>query len=197
VTVESSQPTPQPAQNVQPQPSTNNQAVRIAALVIVGLILVAVVGWLVFGKDDGKKKKKQNLTTAIGPNAWHVERLRAEALTLAHPFYWAGPRKGVRYEFWRTTDDQIFVRYLPKGKHAGDPGKYLIISTYRVPGAYKALQKSGGKPGPNGSLIWVRPKSPTNVLIAWPRVPYEVEVYAPKQVDAAKVAQSGNVTTVS
>lgn len=198
VTVESSQPTPppaQPAQTAQPAPSANNQAIRIAALVIVGIILVAVVGWLVF-KDDGKKKKKENLTTAIGPNAWHADRLHAEALILPQPFYWAGPRRGVRYEFWRTTDDKIYVRYLPKGKKAGDNGKYLTISTYHVPGAYKAVKKSGGKAGPNGSVVWVRTGSPTSILMAWPKVPYEVEVYDPNPVDAAKVAQSGNVSAV-
>ena len=200
VTVESSQPAPQPAQPAEPaqpaQPSANNQAIRIAALVIVGIILVAVVGWLVFGKSDSKKKKKENLTTAIGPNAWHADRLHAEALILAQPFYWAGPRKGVRYEFWRTTDNKIYIRYLPKGLKAGDSSDQFSISTYHVPGAYKALQKSGGKPGPNGSLIWIRPNSPTSILMAWPKVPYEVEVYDPNPVNAAKVAQSGHVSPV-
>lgn len=206
VTVESSQPAPEPTPNTEaapaagapaaPKSAADNQSVRIAALVVLGIVLVGVVGYLIFGHSD--KKKNANLTTAIGPNAWQAPRLHTEATTLGQPFYWAGPKSGMRYEFTRTTGDRIFLRYLPKGIHSGDKGAFLTIATYAVPGAYsKVKETTGSKTGPNGSVYWVRPNNPKNVLIAFPKVPYEVEVFDPKgAVAAVKVAKSGNVTTV-
>jgi hypothetical protein len=200
VTVESSQPS-QPAPPAQPATSNSGsnqqQQIRIAVLVILALV-IGIVLWLVLGHHSKKPNKPQNLTKALGPWALSAQKLHNEAAIIGQPIYWAGPRKHVHYEFWRTTNNRIYIRYLPKGKHAGDPStKYTIISTYQVPQAYEAVSKlKGAIKGPGGAAVWVRPTDPHSVLVAWPSVPFEVEVYDKNPANAASIAQSGQLTTV-
>jgi hypothetical protein len=178
----------------------SNQQVRIGVVILIA-IAVAVGAWLILGHDS-KGKKKQNARTykAIGPLALHQSGLMARALTLGQPMYWAGPKPGFRYEFWRTSKGYIYVRYLPKGVHVGSDGKkYLVIGTYYVPGAVQALKKESkgrGVQGPHGSYIYARPKDPKSVLIAWPGKPYEVEVYSPHASESATIAESDQVKSV-
>jgi hypothetical protein len=206
VTAESSQPAPQPAapQSTGGQ-SSGNQSVRIAALVVLGLVIVGVVLYLIFGhssskKHNGKGGRSGIQTSAIGPWALTANRLKAEGLSIGQPVYWAGTRPAVRYEFWRTTNGRIFVRYLTKPNKAGAKGaKWLVVATYPWGQAYKALKKQAkgaGIKGPNGSIIWVRPTDPKSVLMAWPKVPYEVEIYDPRPAVALATARSGDVKTV-
>jgi hypothetical protein len=114
--------------------------------------------------------------------------------------YWIGPKKGFHYEFTRTTKNLIYVRYLPKGVKAGKkPAQLLIVGTYPMDHAYARL-KRGAKgrvvAGKNGSIVWVRTDDPKSVYIAWPHIPYEVEIYYPNASKAAKIAESGQVGTV-
>jgi hypothetical protein len=124
------------------------------------------------------------------------ERLRGEARLLGQPIYWAGPATtGYRYELTRTTSDHLYIRYLPRGVHAGAFGaRFLVVATYPFPTAYKALRAAArGRtiPGPEGSIIFARPHDPRSVLMAYPRVPYEVEVFDPSPARAMAVARSG------
>ena len=202
VTAESSQPTPQPAQTAQPQPSANNQAVRIAALVVLGLIAVGVVLYLLL-HDSGTKKKahhKKPLTTYIPPTQFNAKDLGQESRIINTKFYWAGKQPGTRYEFRRTTNNHLYVRYLPPGANPKAKGApYMIIATYPFVGAFRALQKEAGAnalPGPNGSSIYVRPKDTRSVLMGFPGVDDQVEIYSPNQVEALATARSGKVKPV-
>jgi len=136
----------------------------------------------------------------VGPVALSAAQLRAEVRFLRQPFFWAGPRPGYRYELTRTTPGYVYVRYLPRGVRAGASGSsFLIVATYPFPGAYKALTRvARGKEiaGPGGSIVFVRPKDPKSVLLAFPRVDYEIEVSGPSPAVAAAVAESGRVRPV-
>jgi len=174
-------------------------------LIIAGVVILAVVAGIALWLTHSTKHKKHHPTgnnsfTAIGPKALNKVELSAEALAIGEPVYWAGPMPGFHYEFWRLKNDNIYVRYLPKGVKAGAPGKsYLIISRYPFPQAYKRLKKQAhnkGVTGPGGSFIWPRPGYPKSVYIAWPKVPYEIEVYDPHPSKAITVAESGQVKTV-
>jgi hypothetical protein len=179
-----------------------NQQLRIAILVVVAA-LVGIGLWLAFGHNSKHKKKgggTQNITTAIGPKTLSKRQLQALPVTLNQPIYWAGPQKGYHYEFWRLKSNRVYVRYLPSNVPAGANGAhYLIVSTYPFPHAYKALKKQAngrGEKGPNNSFIWALPGNPKHVYIAWPKVPYEIEVFDPKASKAAAYAANGDVTTV-
>ena len=202
---------PQPAAADTPTPSAQsgatgqqagNQQLRIALLVVVAAV-VGVGLWLAFGHSSKNKKKQGGspaVTTAIGPVALSERQLRDKNTIINQPMYWAGPKQGYHYEFWRLKSDRIFVRYLPQNVKAGAPGAhYLIVGTYPLPGAYGALKKLAngkGVSGPNGSLVWVRPGYPKSVYIVWPKVNYEVEVYNPNPSKALQIAKSTQIQTV-
>jgi len=199
VTAESPQSTTNAAPAAKAEGS-GNQQLKIAILVVVAAI-VGVGLWLALSHHSTKKKAKQHaLTTAIGPLGLNQPKLQARALALGQPMWWIGPKRGVRYEFQRTTNDRIFVRYLPKGVGVGKkPGRYLIIATYPWANAYKSLKKvshNRGVAGPRGSYIWARPNYPKSVLVAFTGLPYEIEVYDPSATKAATIAESGQLRTV-
>jgi hypothetical protein len=119
---------------------------------------------------------------------------------LRQSFYWAGTRKGFRYEFTRTTNGYVYVRYLPRGVRAGDPrARFLIVATYPFRNAYATVKKyAKGKAvaGPNGSIYFVRPNDPKSVLVAFPNVDDEIEVYDHSPAVARAIAADGRVRPV-
>jgi hypothetical protein len=203
VTAEGSETAPANPEGSQSAPAkgqtTGNQQLRIAVLVVVAA-LVGIGLWLAFGNSKNKNKP-QNFTTGIGPVSQSAREMSSRALAEDQPFYWMGTKKNYHYEFQRLAKNgNIYVRYLPKGVKAGArPGQLTIIATYRFPGAYARL-KRGAKgrvvDGKRGSIVWVRTGDPKSVYLAWKGVPYEVEVYNPNPAKAARIAESGAVTTV-
>jgi hypothetical protein len=176
-----------------------NKSLRIAILVVVAA-LIGVGAWLAFGRSSNRNSNAAPLFNAIPPVSQSARELSNRALTLAQPLYWIGAKPGYHYEFSRNIKGYLYVRYLPKGVKAGEkPGKLLIVATYPLQHAYKLLKKGAhGRvvSGKRGSIVWVRTNGPQSVYIAWPKVPYEVEVYSPNASKAAKIAESGQVTTV-
>jgi hypothetical protein len=126
--------------------------------------------------------------------------LKAASKLLHQPIYWAGPRKGLHYEFWRLTNGNIYVRYLPRGvKPGARSGKYLIVGTYHMTNAFKKLKKfcgSSALAGPHGSVYCALPGDPKSVYVAFPNVNYEIEVYDPSPKVARAIAASGRVAPV-
>jgi hypothetical protein len=207
VTAESSQPAAQPAapQSTGGQ-SAGNQSVRIAALVVLGLVIVGVVLYFILHNSSSKKhhkaKKAAIVTTAIGPVLKNKKALIAMGPSLQQPVYWAGPQAGKSSEFWRLQDDSIFIRYLPKGTPAGsnqEVANYLVVSTYPFPNAFNRLKKGShntGTIGADGAYVWPRANDPRSVLMAWPNVGYEVEVFDPSSTFAKHLALSGQIKPV-
>jgi hypothetical protein len=179
------------------RPSLDSQQVRSAVLVVLAIV-VGVVLWLVLG--GGKHKPKIKGDTVVLQKAMKPGQLKSEAGKLGHPIYWAGPQRGATYEFTLEHNHHVLVRYLTHGAPVGvKAAKYLIVATYFYRNAYKALKtvaKGNGHKGPGGSFIYVRPNDPRSVLIAWPHVDYEVEVYDPRPAEAQTVANNGQITTV-
>jgi hypothetical protein len=136
----------------------------------------------------------------LGPIVVSSADLKAASKLLRKPIYWAGRRKGLHYELTRTASGNAFVRYLPHGVVAGDTRpKFLIVATYPFRGAYAAVKKySKGKAvaGPHGSIYYVRPADRRSVLVAFPKVNYEIEVYDPSPAVARAIAASGRVRPV-
>jgi hypothetical protein len=171
---------------------------RMPRLVVLA---VGVAGSLILaGASGAKGGPPPPTTTAIAPVLLNTPQLKAEAKLVGQPFYWAGWEKGYTYEFRRTTRNDIFVRYLPHGVPAGDPGrKYLIVATYPLRGAFAELKRyAHGKdvPGPHGSILYVNPSDSRSVFIAFPHVNYEIEIYDHQSSVALAVAQSGKVQPV-
>jgi hypothetical protein len=127
-------------------------------------------------------------------------QLKAASRILRHPIYWVGPLRGRHYEFTRKGNGYVYLRYLPLGVHAGvSSSNFLIVATYPFPGAYGAVKKYGnGKAvaSPNGSIFVVRPDNPRSVLVAFPKVPDEIEVYDPSPTVARALVATGSVKPV-
>src|SRR5206468_214448 len=89
------------------------------------------------------------------------------------------------------------VRYLPDGVRLGARNPTaLIVATYPLCGAFRALKaQADGKEiaGPGGSVILVDAPVPRSVYLAFPKWPYEVEVYGPTPEAALSIARSGDV----
>src|SRR5204862_6587413 len=118
----------------------------------------AFVVWLLV-RNNGSSSTKPPVanpatTAAKGPKtkplleAASVPTLKTLAAVLGHPVYWAGARSGTTYELTQTADGRIYIRYLPKGVKVGDrQANYLIVATYPVQNAYRAVQTAAKAKG--------------------------------------------------
>lgn len=185
-------------------PAARNR-LKYAGLGALGIVALAgaVIIAVVLGKGassphgSGPPRVKQ-----IGPIALSASGLRSYAADLNQVIYWVGPRKGDRYEFTRTTNNYVYVRYLPRRVQAGThERKYLFVATYPLAKALASLKASDhGRvlkvAGSKGAIAAVERGTPTNVRVAYPGVAFEIEVYDPNAREARAVAASGALTPV-
>ncbi len=141
--------------------------------------------------------------TSAGSKAASVQQLKALAVTLGHPIYWAGAQPGDTYELTRTRSGSVYIRYLPQGVPVGvKRPDYLTIGTYpqkRALAILKATAAKNGVPTMNldgGGLAFVDNKHPTSVYFAYPNVDVQVEVYDPAPARARQLVASGQIAPV-
>jgi hypothetical protein len=173
-----------------------------AAALVVGAVVAGVAIALLLGKGSHSRRGTTQVSvTPIGPTLVSASGLKTLAHDLGQVIYWVGPVAGDKYEVTRSSTNDVYLRYLPRGVKAGaHQGKYLLIATYPLAGALSSLVASdsgelltvaGGK----GGLAAVDRGHPTNVRVAFPHVDYEIEVYAPHAPKKARVlATSGAIT---
>jgi hypothetical protein len=194
---------------VNPSQPKRDRSVRVGAVVAVALAVAFVVWLLVRGSGSGSPKSGGTTTptttsssTPILQSA-SVQTLRAVSALVGHPVYWAGPRSRITYELTRTSDDRIYIRYLPKGVKIGDRhADFLIVGTYPVRNAYRAVQTAAKEKGAEtfsisgGGKAVLNKSAPKNVYFAYPRSNYQVEVYAPSPGRARSLIISGKIRPV-
>ena len=136
------------------------------------------------------------------PSAASPAQLRSLATTLSHPIYWIGQKRGYTYELTRTSQGQVYIRYLPPGVHVRAPGQYLTVATYPFPGAYDAILRLARHQNttmlklPNGGRAVIDPTNPKSIHFAYPGSDYEMEVFDPSPARARQIVSSGQITTV-
>jgi len=172
--------------------------VRVGAAIAVALV-VAFAAWLIFrdGGDDGSQP--------AGPasSAASVAQLRALPGEAGHDIYWVGRRNGYTYELTRTTDGNVYIRYLPPGVAVGDAQPaYLTIGTYPRTKALNGLRRLGQRSGnvsfpvTGGGLGVYSRSRPNSVYVAYPGDPVQVEVYDPSPQRARRLARDGRVRPI-
>lgn len=178
-------------------PESRNARLAIAA---VALAVVAVVAWLIVDAVSGETAKKPVPAKQVA--LLSEQGLKALTGALGRPVYWAGPRDGVRYELTQTSDDRIFVRYLPEGVSAESADRYPTIGTYGTPDALAAVEKKAQAPdavslsiGGGGAAYYLK-SSPTNIFFSFPDFPYQIEIYDPDAAKALGLYRSGNVGSI-
>jgi hypothetical protein len=177
--------------------------VRVGAVVAVA-IAVAFVVWLLVRDGDSSSSSGQTQTVpAIAPVAATPDRLRLLSVEIGRPIYWAGPLSNYTYELTRTSQDRIYVRYLPEGVSVGTKrADYTIVGTYPVASAYdvlKALAKKEGETSleaPNGGIAVYDTSRSTNVYLAYPGSNVQIEVFDPSASRARALVTSGQVVPV-
>jgi hypothetical protein len=141
-------------------------------------------------------------TTPPKPTAVSLKRLKSLAASLGHPIYWIGPKKGYTYELTRTSQDQVYLRYLPRGAKVGTNTPYLTVATYHFNdalGAILALAKRKNailiKLG-NGGRAVIDASNPKSIHLAYPGTNYEIEVFDPSPARARQVVSSPKLTPI-
>ena len=189
--------------------------IRIGAALALALAVAFVVWLFVRGDDNSSATKTTTAATTttpttttppvrqIGPAVATPAKLRGLARAVGHPLYWAGQKKRVRYELTQTTDGKVFIRYLPKGVPIGDRHPYLIVATYPVRDAYKAVQTAAKESGgvtfkiARGGLAVYNRSATTNVYFAYPASKYQVEVFDPKPGRALHLVRTGAIRPIA
>ena len=196
-------------------PLGRNRSLRVGAVVALALAVAFVIWLFVRGNDSStpkpsatatKPSKTRTKTKPVKPllEAASIPTLKTVASLLGHPVYWAGPRSGTTYELTRTSDGRIYIRYLPHGVKIGDrKASYLIVATYPVLNAYRAVQTAAKERGAEtfsvkgGGKAVLNKSAPTNVYFAYPRSNYQVEVFDPTPGRARNLVASGKIRPVS
>mgnify|MGYP006281804895 CR=1 FL=1 len=108
--------------------------------------------------------------------------------------YWVGPINGMKYALTITTDNQVFVKYLPNGEGINDlKPNYKVIATYPEQAAYDITRAAGTQSNAisfinsDGAAVYYSKDRATNVYVAYTGQPYEIEVFDP---DAAVSLES-------
>jgi hypothetical protein len=182
---------------------------RVAAVLLVA-IAVAIAVWLLVrnGNDDSSATTTTTTSAPPAPTARSIARASRQALVRlsrvrGRPIYWAGPERNMKLELTRTAGGRIYLRYLPLNVKIGDRrGRYLIVGTYPVSNAYRAIQKAAREPGGHrlalrrGVLGVYNDSSPTNVYFATRGSNFQVEVYDPNPRRALALVRSGRILPI-
>jgi len=186
--------------------------IRIGAVVALALAIAFVV-WLVVRGNDNSASTSKTTTPTRGKTtpktretikAASPQTLRVLARASGHPIYWAGTQPNVKYELTQVTDGRIYIRYLPKGVPIGDRrAAYLIVATYPVQDAYKAVRTAAKESGAvtfhtaRGGLAVYNQSAATNVYFAYPGSKFQVEVFDPNPGRARQLVRTGAVRPIA
>jgi hypothetical protein len=187
--------------------------IRLGAIVALALAIAFVVWLVVRGNDNSSSTAKTSskpTPSKTTPKTRETIRaatprsLRVLARASGHPIYWAGPRGGAKYELTQVTDGRIYIRYLPKGVPIGDRrAAYLIVATYPVQNAYKAVRTAAKESGAvtfrtkRGGLAVYNQSAATNVYLAFPGSKYQIEVFDPNPSRARQLVRSGTIRPIA
>jgi hypothetical protein len=172
---------------------------RLTALVAVAAVAGVAAWWFAVRGGGGGSDAPQQVSSSTDVSA---RNLRALVDALGRPVYWAGPQRGVTYEFTETADRRIYVRYLPAGVAAGSAHPYLTVASYPVVNAFTVTRAVARRPAaveltvPGGVAFYAKTR-PTNVYVAFPGVNVQLEVYDPSPQVVRRLVAAGKLAPVS
>jgi hypothetical protein len=203
-----------PSAPVAQGPRLPHWGIRAGALVAVAAA-AAFGAWLVFSRgNDNETSSRATVrptTTLTGnlpaptvarPSIASTRGLRAAAAASSVPIYWAGVRSGTKFELTLAPRGTVFLRYLPSRASAGDTRAFLTVATYPRPKAFAEVQRAAADAKirtidvAGGGIAVYNPAHTTNVHIAYPGQPYQIEVFSPQRRGAVQLVESGAVRPV-
>ena len=194
------------------RPSRRRKGVRVGAVLALAFA-AAFVAWLVLERVDDQTSSVAGTTAPAStpttpavaearPAIASVAELRKAAASSAVPVYWVGARDGTRIELTRAPGGTVIVRYLPPKNRAGAAGSFLTIATYSRPNGYREVRTVSAKPSATtiklagGGIAVYSSDEPTNLNLAYPGQPYQIEVFAPERGLARRLVSGGEVRPV-
>jgi hypothetical protein len=177
----------------------SRERARPIAFAAIAVVVLTLVVWVLI--DDGGESGAP-AESASAENAELVEAgdLAARAEEVGHPIYWIGPRPGSALELAVEAGGNVFLRYLPEGTEAGDPGtQFLTVGTYPVGDARGAVENAASSSGaglrelPGGGVAFLSPDGRRSAYLAFPGSSDQVEVYDPVAGRALQLALAGKV----
>lgn len=170
--------------------------IRLGAVIALAAA-AAFVAWLLLKGEDEKPAPKKTVEFVSMP------QLQAITASAGHSVYWAGEKRGFRYELTRTPDGSVYVRYLPPGVPLNDTRPaYLAVGTYPYPNAYATARKQASTSKSfkqriaGGGIAFSLPGKERSVYFAYPRLDYMHEVYDPNPRRAQRLVLSGQVRPI-
>ena len=154
-----------------------------------------------WGDGDDTEPRASSATSGAAPLITSVGELREASGSGTIPIHWVGARNGTKLELTPLPDGTTFVRYLPSNARAGDPRRFLTVATYPREAAFAEMQEAIESTSKTirlagGGLAVYDPAQPTNVHLAYPGQPYQIEVFAPERGLAPMLVSSGAVRPV-
>jgi hypothetical protein len=171
----------------------------VAAVAVMAAVAGTAAWWFAVRGSGGSSGTAQQASSSTDVSA---RDLRALVGALGRPVYWAGPQRGVTYEFTETADRRIYIRYLPTGVRAGTPHPYLTVGSYPVVNAFAVTRAAAGHPDVvklhvSGGVGFYAKTRPTNAYVAYPGTNTQIEVYDPSGAALKKVVTAGRIRLVA
>jgi hypothetical protein len=173
----------------------------VSAVAAVGLGAAFLAWFLIVRPSDDGRGAAPPAPSAVVPKIASLADLRALADS-GETFYWAGVRAGMRIEL-TAPDGTVFIRYLPSGEQAGSAAPALTVATYPRSNGFEEVSRAAEGEDvtklelSRGGLAVVDETNGTNVHLAYPGQPYQVEVYAPRVGEARRLVANGTVRLYS
>lgn len=131
----------------------------------------------------------------LGQIALTEAQLRDQVISKKLTAYWVGPVPNAKYSLISNANGQVFVRYLLDGKGLEDTNAtYRVIATYPQTDAFSITKAAGNQPNAisftnvDGAQVFYSKSYAANVYVAYPDVPYEIEIFDPKDGGALSLA---------
>lgn len=173
-----------------------------AGAVVAALVTIAIVAFVALGGGEDEDKPAAAPQAVNPPAPVSAAELASLSESLGRPVYWAGRQRGSKeYELTRQGEERIIIRYPAVA--GGDPAQgTLTVATYKLADAQAAIRRAARvetatlhKLSRSGLAVSDTAK-PTNVYLAFPKEPYQVEVYDPKPGRALKLVLRDRIRPV-
>jgi hypothetical protein len=173
--------------------------VRIYIAGLIGILVVAILALDVFGDADRSGPRSAESSGEVVTLTEY--ELLSRAGTIEPPAYWIGRRSGIdHFELEKEADGSLYVRYLTgKASASNSRSDSLTVASYPLAEARQRLERVAQTEGEalsrrDGFVMLGSDDSYSAYVVADDLPELQIEIYSPRQGEAAKLAASGALT---